>query len=510
MENEIKSETKPVPKFSLWRTVNVGLAFFTICIFWQVYNSVMPLFLKDYYLNKMQTGLVMALGNFVGLFMLPLIGGLSDRLPKQWRFLGKRVPFIVIGSVLAAIAFLLINYAHNAVAGNGADGSLWVMLLFVLLTVTSMALYRTPAVSLMPDVTLKQHRSKGNAIINLIGGIGGVIGMGLMMFLVKSEYRPYTGAGLPPQAEIDAGKWVLLKSNEWVEALKAGKNVFPQKFIGGGNWPLFVVVSALMILAAVMLVVLVNENKLVEQKQRQLKELGIDEDRNAEGKKADAGVTGSPFRNLTRPERKSLTFLLISVAMWYFAYTALTTHFSDFCWVRLQEDNFALPMIIAQGAAFLSFYPAALLGQKLGRKKTIQIGVLMFIAGSGVGSVLMLPFVGATALKVCMYLVFFLIGAGWAMINVHSFVMSVEFAGKENNGFFTGLYYVACNAANILTPILAGVFMDINYSLLMPYSLVFIVLALVSMMFVKHGNEKKGGYLSEKPKTKSGQAEKTV
>ncbi|MDR1093538.1 MAG: MFS transporter [Clostridiales bacterium] len=495
MENTTEN-ARLSPRFSFWKTVNVGLAFFTVCIFWQVYNSIMPLFLKDYDLSKTVTGLIVALGNAVALVMLPLIGNLSDRLPKEWRFLGKRMPFIVVGSVLAAVAFLLINYAHNAYTAASApdNGTLWILLLFVLLTVTSMALYRTPAVSLMPDVTLKQHRSKANAIINLMGGVGGAIGMALMMFLVKSDYRDVADGTLNAVRVTGADG-----SERIVEGLRAGANIFPQKYISGDNWTLFIIVSVLMIAAAILLVVLVNENRLVEQKQKQLEKLGIDEDRNAEGKKA-AEAVGSPFRNLTGSERKSLTFLLLSVGLWYFAYTALTTHFSDFCWVRLKNDNFALPMLIAQGAAFIAFYPAALLGGRIGRKKTIQIGVLLFIGGSGLGSFLMLPFIGDTALELGMYLVFFLIGAGWAMINVHSFVMSMEFAGKENNGFFTGLYYVACNAAQILTPILAGVFMDLNYSLLLPYSLVFIVLAFVSMLFVKHGNEKKGLYVNGKGK----------
>jgi len=197
------------------------------------------------------------------------------------------------------------------------------------------------------------------------------------------------------------------------------------------------------------------------------------------------------FAALPGAQKKSLVFLLVSICFWFFAYTALTTHFSDFCWVRLQDDNFALPMIIAQAAAFVFFYPAAILGGKLGRKRTIQIGILMFAAGCAVGSILMLPGIPDAALKGVMYLVFLLIGAGWAMINVHSFVMSVEFANKGTNGFFTGMYYVASYTAQTITPALAGAFMDINYSLLMPYALVFICLAFVTMMFVKHGNERK-------------------
>ena len=493
MENEniLEQPAQPAPapnasKLSVWKTIKVGLAFFTVTIFWQVYNSVMPLFLKDYNLNKTQTGLVMSIGYAVALFMLPLMGMASDKLPKKWQAWGKRIPFIVIGSVLAAVAFLLINYAHAAhmpagAARSGAD--LWVMLLFVIFTVTFMALYRTPAVSLMPDVTLKKHRSTANAVINLMGGVGGVIGMGLMMFMVKSEYNFNVTPGAANAVRVPG----LTENDGWVEAL----NGFPQKFISGeimNNWLLFGIVSALMIIAAAMLIFLVKENKLVEEKRRQEESEGIDEDENSEGVKAVSA--GNPFRNLTGGERKSLVFLLLSIGLWYFAYTAVTTHFSDFCWVRLQMDNFALPFLIAQAAGFVLFYPAAVLGKKIGRKRTVQLGVLMFTAGMAIASVLMLPGIPDGVIRGFMYLVFLLIGAGWATINVHSFVMSVEFSDKRNNGFFTGLYYVAVNAAQIATPILAGVFMDIDYSLLMPYGLVFIALAFITMLFVKHGDVK--------------------
>ncbi|MDR2202084.1 MAG: MFS transporter [Clostridiales bacterium] len=425
-------------RLDIKRTVLVGLAFFTITMFWEVYDSVMPLFLHDFGLSGLWSGVVMALDNVLALVLLPFMGLLSDRFPLTLRAkFGRRIPFIVCGSVLAAVAFLFVNWGHNA--HNFAF--LMTATVFVLLF---MCLYRTPAVALMPDVTPKSVRSQGNTVINIMGTVGGVITLLLMTFLLDK------------------------------------KNVSQS-----GNWALTACIAGAMVLSAVIMVFKVRENKLVEEKAELLRSRGITED------DADAPAQKpslkSAFASLNGAQLRSLLFILASVFLWYTAYNGVKTHFSVFALYVIDVENFTLPLLVANAAAFIMFVPASVIGKKIGRSKTVMLGVLMLIAGFGSAALLLL-FGNKSLIQFSMYPAFMLVGGGWATINVHSYVMSVEMATEKTTGTFTGLYYTFVMSAQIITPILAGAVMDFKPELLMLYSAVFSVLALVTMSFVKHGN----------------------
>lgn len=448
--------TKPVAKnggfkLSISKTIMVGLAFFTITMFWEVYDSIMPLFLLDFNIAETMTGVIMALDNILALILLPFMGLLSDKFPMKLRNkFGRRIPFIVIGSCLAAVFFLLLNFAHN-------ERMLVLMIVCTAFVLIFMCLYRTPAVALMPDVTPKQIRSKGNAIINIMGTVGGVITLGLMTFLLKTK--------------------------------NVGEGIDKVKYLTGNNWALVGIICGLMVFSAVVMVLKVKENKLVEIKKKQLKELGIDEDESeVTGEKQS---TKAVLAGLTKSQLSSLLLILASVFLWYMAYNGVKTHFSRFAFNTLEADNFTIPLLVANAAAFIMFVPASILGAKFGRKKTVLLGVLMLIAGFGFSSVLLLINVPMTVVKMSMYPAFILVGGGWATINVHSYIMSVEMATEKTTGTFTGLYYTFAMSAQIVTPIVAGAIMEhISSRLLMPYALVFSILAFITMLFVKHGNAK--------------------
>ena len=267
------------------RTVIVGLAFFTISMFWQIYDSLMPLFLKDFGFGATLRGVIMAMDNVLAVVLLPFMGLWSDRFPMKLRSkFGRRMPFIVTGSVLAAITFMLVNFAHNTM-------NLALMLSSAAFVLVFMCLYRSPAVALMPDVTPKPIRSNANAVINIMGTIGGVITLLLMQFLLVTE-----------------------------------EDVSGELTVIGNNWTLVSIISAFMILAAVVMVIKVKENKFAEESRAAMAEFEIEEKEEPVKKQSALKVLGA----LTRPQLKSLLFILLSVFLWYIAYNALTTHFSVF------------------------------------------------------------------------------------------------------------------------------------------------------------------------------------
>lgn len=444
-------------KLNIPRTILVGLAFFTITMFWEVYDNLMPLFLVDFDIGGTLRGLIMALDNVLALVLLPFMGLWSDRFPMKLRNkFGRRIPFIVCGSILAASTFILLNFAHN-------QRILWLMMLATIFVLLFMCFYRTPAVALMPDVTPKQIRSQGNTVINIMGTVGGVVTLLLMTFLLKKETLL---AGTPDEYTV----------------------------LVGNNWVLVLIIAGLMVLSAVVMMLKVKENKFVEEKMKQLSALGINEDEDEEEKPQQKTSTKAVLSGLTKAQLMSLFMILASVFLWYMAYNGVKSHFSTFAMYTLGDKNFTIPLLIANASAFIMFVPASILGKKIGRKYTIMIGVGLLILGFGFSSVLLLAGVPMSVVRMSMYPAFIFVGAGWATINVHSYVMSVEMATEETTGTYTGMYYTFSMAAQVITPIIAGAIMEfLSARLLMPYALLFSCLAFVTMAFVKHGNARTTG-----------------
>lgn len=466
------NKSAPTLKLNIGRTFLIGLAFMSICLFWEIYDGVMPLFLRNFPIflnNKTLMGIVMALDNLLALFLLPYIGKLSDNLPnlvknqKYLRF-GKRMPFIVVGTVLAVIFLMFVTLGHET-------QNLALMLTATVFLLLSMSLYRSPAVALMPDVTPKPLRGKANAIINIMGLVGGVLALAFTK-LIKTR------------TEIIDDKKV--------------------KFIDFGfqNWQLMIVVAATMLLAILVLVLVIRENKLLEEKQKLLSDLGVVEDEenlSEEERKAIEKKEGGRFKKLglTKAQLISLLLLLTAAFLWYMAYNGAKTFYTTFYYEHLGREDFQMPLIVGQAAGFLAFIPAGLLGSKIGRKNTVLIGLGFCILGFLFGSIAFTFFSDSliqndALVNLFMILIFAFVGIGWATINVHSYVMSVEMANKHNTGAFTGLYYSFTMTAQMLTPILVGAITDLSNTLkyMFPYSLGLMILALVAMLFVRHGNSK--------------------
>ena len=501
-------------KLRYWRTICVGFAFFLICAFWQAYDSIIPKILTDKFgMAQGWSGVIMALDNVLALFLLPLFGTISDKCRSRF---GRRTPFIVVGTVIAVVAFISLSFIDNAqlaklsdvstVSENTvrtlysdpdvANGKLkthegeeyvlserysldqltlletkaqegdsealaeWdeyvvparqayaskttannklILLLFIvvlLVTLLAMSIFRSPAVALMPDVTIKPLRSKANAIINLMGSFGGIIVLALGIVF---------GTG------------------------KSANSMMSYTVF-------FSVIGAVMILALAAFLITVREPKFVKEMEEESRRFGIDE-------KDDDQNEGS--RKLSKSELASLFLILGSVVLWFFGYNAVTSKYSVYATKVLNLD-YNTTLIIAQAAAIISYLPVGMISSKIGRKKAILAGVVMLTAAFTVAS-----FLRAGSPGILMNCIFALAGIGWATINVNSFPMVVELAKGGTVGKYTGYYYAASMGAQVLTPILSGFLMDaFGMSILFPYSAIFVALAFVTMLLVKHGDNK--------------------
>ena len=492
-------------KLNYKRTILVGFAFFLISAFWQAYDAIVPLALTNHFgLPQTISGVVMSVDNVLAVFMLPIFGALSDKVMTKF---GRRTPFILVGTVAAVLSFILLTVVNgiqiNALVDAGitdaystaystytttvnqlkesfdaglitkavrdagienADSALtavktslreqaleitlnniWPLVGFIgvlLVVLISMATFRSPAVALMPDVTVKPLRSKGNAIINLMGTAGGII---VLLFsnifgISKNLYMSYTG---------------------------------------------YVIATCIvMVVGLAIFLATVHEKKWADEMEEQTKALGLEE----------APVEESVSkRSLDKGEIKSLLLILASVALWYIGYNSITSKYSVYSTNVLGVD-YGLTLIVAQAAAIVAYIPVGIVASKFGRRKTILAGITMLATAFFIGN-----FIGAGTNTLVMYPIFALAGIGWATINVNSFPMVVELAKGGEVGKYTGYYYTASMAAQIVAPILSGALYDLfdmftdgngmRY-VFFAFGTIFVIFSFITMFFVKHGDAK--------------------
>lgn len=424
------------------RTFLVGMAFMSICMFWQMYDGVIPLILKNTFrIGDTVAGVIMALDNVIALFLLPLLGSVSDRAHTK---IGRRMPFIIFGTASAVLLMTFIPILDNLYALQPNRSYLVIFVILLGLLLIAMGVYRSPAVALMPDVTPKPLRSKANAIINLMGAVGGIIYLVITTFLYS-------------------------------ESKTAGLNHVDYQ-------PLFIIVAAVMTVSVVVLFLTIKEPKLTAECEEY--EAGHPED-SLEETNADTGESYIPVR-----VKRSLGYLLVSIALWFMGYNAITTSFTKYAMQEwgMSLGSSSLCLTIATGAAILSYLPIGELASHIGRKKTIQIGIVMLALNFLAGMFLTFALQGFSPI---LYVVFCMIGFAWAAINVNSLPMVVEMCKGSDVGKFTGYYYTFSMAAQIVTPILSGALLQyVGYWTLFPYGAAFVGLAYLTMTQVKHGDNK--------------------
>ena len=421
------------------RTILVGLAFLSICTFWQMYDSIVPLILtKTFHLNETFSGAIMAADNILALFLLPFFGTLSDRTDTR---IGKRMPYIVGGTLTAVLLLNILPILDNGYYRAPSGGKLAFFIVVLGLLLIAMGTYRSPAVALMPDVTPKPLRSKANAIINLMGAVGGIIYLAV-------------AAVMYPNSKVQGLDHVNYQ-------------------------PLFVVVAAIMLVSVAVLFVTIKEPVLSEENRRL-------EAEHPEWNLAEDDGSGNEI--LPPDVKRSLGFLLASISLWFIGYNGITTWFTTYVDKIMGQGlgGASTCLLIATGGAILSYIPIGSLASRIGRKKTIMMGVVVLAACFLAGYFLTTTF---HSINIIMFIVFALVGFAWAAINVNSLPMVVEMCKGSDTGKFTGYYYTASMAAQVVTPILAGFLLrTVSYRILFPYAALFVALSFVTMTQVRHGD----------------------
>ncbi len=408
-------------KFNYWKIFLLGFGFFGVSVIWATYNAFVPLFLANKFgLQPAVIGFFMTLDNIAALFIQPPVGAWSDRLRTP---IGRRMPFILIGAPIGAIVFGLIPIAS-------------VLPLFVACTTTlllSMALWRTPVVALMPDVTPSPFRSQANGIINFMGGIGSIIAflVGSKLYKINPAYPFWLGSVLVILAALLV--FLLIKEPKEYEASeeKPGMLASLKEVLEGKEK------SALLILLAIFFWFVAFNAIETFFTLYVNKHLGLEE---AEGP-----------RLLTQ---FSLIFVL-----------------------------FALP--------------AGYIGSRFGRRKTILTGLLVMSAGllsmqflskaSLLTTLTKLPILGTVPV---VGLILMFAGAGWALININSLPMVVDMTSTARAGTYTGLYYLFSTLAAIAGPNINGLIIQAagnNYNMITVVAPVFILAAMVLMLGVRRG-----------------------
>lgn len=424
-------------KLDTKRTVLVGFAFLSICAFWQMYDNLVPLILTNtFHLNETISGAIMAADNVMALFLLPLFGGLSDKCTSR---LGRRRPFILFGTLAAICLMLLLPLFADSYHAAPGGGKIALFICVLGLLLVAMGTYRSPAVALMPDITPKPLRSKANAIINLMGAVGGILYLLITTFLYHVKSETYVSF-----------------------------------------FPLFAIVAGIMAAAMAVVMFFVNEPELVKKQQEYDRKHPEDDltEHTAQGDTLPADV------------KKSLTFLLVSISLWFVGYNGVSTWFSVYAeniWgMSLGQANTCLT--IATGGAILSYIPIGTVASHIGRRKTIRFGALL-LSGSFLAAFLLT--MALEGFSPVLYVLFLLVGLAWASINVNSLPMVVEMCKGSEVGKFTGLYYTFSMSAQIITPIVAGwLLRNISYRALFPYAAVFVFASFLTMGFVRHGDNK--------------------
>lgn len=537
-------------KLDYKKTIKVGFAFAIIQCFWVVYDYVIPLLIDNAFgLSNAMRGLIMGLDNLLALFMLPLFGKISDSCKSKY---GRRTPFIVLGTLAAIVLMIFIpvttasqlkeanvirndletrfiedaafrqekltEFYDDAESGENKyiskivfdelsgkipkeefvnlttddeagyfnrfakDGMnryindqvynqvtkqhsvrLVFFILILFLVLVAMGTYRSPAVALMPDVTPKPLRSQANAIINLAGGVGGAIATITYMVGFLINENGYVGIYI-------------------ANALSMG-------------------------ILLLCFIKLVNEPKMVDECRRICEEYGItDEDDEAvdlreqeaedgvtADKAADEAVLSAEKQKLKKSKTISFLLILASIFMWFMGYNAVSSNLSIYIVNVLGCTPFIGTVVSAASMAVsaVAFIPVGMLAVKIGRKKSIMLG-LLFATVSFVCVFLFIKPQWGISVKAIMFALFYLIaGFGLIVVNVNTFPMVVELSAAKDVGKYTGYYYMATMSAQAITPYIGGLFMDhLSNRSLFAYSAVCVIISIVLMALVKHGDSK--------------------
>jgi len=446
-------------KLNYKRTFIIGFAFFGILLLWQVYDSWCTPFLTELFKTKLGisdekqvqylVGIMMAIDNLAALILLPIFGHLSDKTNTK---IGKRMPYILVGTIVCCAVFPLIPIFFSQSNLAGVIVCMAVVVLFAMM-------YRNPAVALMPDMTPKPLRSKANGIINIMGYIGGAFATVLGIFFdFKKKYLQVT----------DKNIWIV-------------------------ETP-FLIGSVLMLVSAVVLFILIKENKIRDEMKDEMAR------GDTVSETADKVDDDKP---LSKANKIMLFLILGAEFFWFMADNAVGTFLNNYIIYNTDSGQAATSVLTIVGgvASVAGFALGGIIASKIGRKWTLFGGlgltlvayavwiILTFTVGVGTGQ----------SAPIWLYPLFVLKGFGMSLVHVNSFPMVVELCNSKKIGRFTGYYYASSMAAQTITPIAFGALLlvpSFDWYLLPIYAAGCIALSAVVFFFVKNVHSTKTKFTS--------------
>ena len=450
-------------KLNLKRTFLIGFAFFGILLLWQVYDSWCPPLLTELFKNSFGVtnerevqylvGIMMAVDNLAALILLPIFGRLSDKTHTR---IGKRMPYILVGTFVCAVAFpfMPVFFHYNNVAG---------FIAMMLIVVIFMMMYRNPAVALMPDLTPKPLRSKANGIINIMGYVGGLFATIVGIVFVLSEY-------LGTKIDKETG---LLAEHTW-----AYHNIWALELP-------FLIASVLMVISAVVLLFTVKENKVEEEIADELRR---GEEMSATEDKVDDD------KPMTKANLIMLFLILGAEFFWFMADNGIGTFMSNYTiyYLKASTASNMINTIMGGVGSVIGFAVGGFIAAKIGRKWTIfgglglsLISYIVWIIGT---FTFLKAYIGSGEFPPAIWGIWFIKGFGMSLVHLNSFPMVVELCNSKKIGRFTGYYYASSMAAQTITPVALGSLLLIesfNWGYLPVYASVCLVASIVIFFFVK-------------------------
>ena len=442
--------TKPAFKLNYKRTFTIGFAFFGILLLWQVYDTWCPTFLTELFakaFNKTNeevqylVGIIMALDNLAALILLPIFGRLSDKTHTP---LGKRMPYILVGTFVCAVAFPFVPVFFHYGNIAGTISMMAIVLIFAMM-------YRNPAVALMPDMTPKPLRSKANGIINIMGYIGGAFATVIGMVFVLSKYL-----------KADIGS-----RNIWTIEIP------------------FLMGSVLMLISAIVLFLTIKENKIAE-------EVKEDMARGEEESEAADKMAVDDEGPITPANKRMLWLILAAEFFWFMADNGIGTFLNNYVIYNLHGSSAStsLMVIISGVGSIIGFVTGGIIASKIGRKWTILSGLAATAIGYAIW-IIMTFAVGFPGDKVpaWLFVIWFVKGVGMSLVHVNSYPMVVELCSSKKIGAFTGYYYASSMAAQTTTPVLLGLLLlvpSFNWDILPIYATICLVASTAIFFFIKN------------------------
>ena len=492
-------QVKPAPfKLNMKRTMLIGFAFFGILLLWQVYDTWCPTFLAEMFAKTFNAdyaalreitiengytvqevkdaiercndiiesvqypvGIMMAIDNLAALILLPIFGRISDKTNTK---IGKRMPYILVGTFVCAVAFPFIPVLFHF---NNLAGVIVMMAIVVLFAM----MYRNPAVALMPDITPKPLRSKANGIINIMGYIGGFFASVVGLGFVLSEYL---GTAIDKDTKIYAA-YTWAHNNIWAVLAP------------------FLIASVLMVVSAVVLFFTIKENKIKEEMKEEM-ERGEQE--------AEVADTVSEDKPMSKANRTILILILLAEFFWFMADNGIGTFMGNYAvyFLGTTTKSSVVNTIIGGVGSVVGFALGGIIASKISRKWTLVGGLGITVLAYATWAILTFAIGGLRAsgqFPVWIYVIWFVKGFGMSLVHVNSFPMVVELCPNSKIGQFTGYYYASSMLAQTITPIALGTllyFPTFSWEYLPIYALVCCGISLTVFFFVKNVKNKKTSF----------------